>query len=422
MSVHKIPVLHTLDDVMQAFLAYAPVSMDGNYQLDRMRSLLDCLGNPQEQLRVVHIAGTSGKTSTAYFVRGMLEAAGRRTGLTVSPHISSFNERVQIDGVPLAEDRFVKYAHTFLEIVGQSGIEPTYFELAVGLAYWVFAREAVDYAVIETGLGGLYDGTNTVRRADKLCVITDIGLDHTEILGDTVAEIAAQKAGIIQPGNHVFAGRQADEITTVISRTARSQRATLHVVPDSSVPDELPAFQRHNWQLAAAVFAHIQQVDGLPVVPSVTYQAVAGQTPPGRWEVYERGGKTIILDGAHNPQKLQALYESLQARQIPATAVLANLVAAPEAKIRQSLAVIALFTTHLIVPEFNSGQDLKSRRSLPAADCAAYAAEASLNMADIVVQPDTQQALDALLARPEQTVVVTGSLYLVSAVRRLLLE
>lgn len=120
-----------------------------------MRQLMELLGNPQDSYAVIHVAGTSGKTSTAYFIRGLLQTAGKKTGLTVSPHIRSITERIQIDGRPISDELFVSYLNQLLEKVENSPLTPTYFELLVALAYLVFREEKVDYAVIETGLGGL---------------------------------------------------------------------------------------------------------------------------------------------------------------------------------------------------------------------------------------------------------------------------
>src|SRR5688572_622401 len=212
-------MIHTLADAETALRAYIPSApLKDRYTLDRMQALLAFLGDPQEKLRVVHIAGTSGKTSAAYFVRGLLQASGARTGLTISPHMVSLAERVQIAGAPVSDAAFVQYIHDFLPLVEKSGLQPSYFEIIIALAFWVFAHEDVDFAVIETGLGGLLDATNTVRRADKVCVITDIGLDHTDILGETIPEIAAQKAGIIQPGNIVVVQNQQSAALNVITK------------------------------------------------------------------------------------------------------------------------------------------------------------------------------------------------------------
>src|SRR6185503_853071 len=335
---------------------YSPTPLKEDYSLNRMRAFLDFLGDPQEKLRIVHVAGTSGKTSAAYFIRGLLQASGVRTGLTVSPHIVSVTERLQIDGAPVSDAAFVQYVTAFLPLVEQSGLRPSYFEIIIALAFWVFAREEIAIAVIETGLGGLLDATNTVRRADKVCVITDIGLDHTDILGETIPEIAAQKAGIIQQDNIVVVQDQSPEALDVITKTAAAKHAALHIA-HAATNVQLPPFQQRNFGVALAAYAQL----GDPKRTQKQIDAVALQTPPGRLEVYEAAGKTVILDGAHNAQKLQALHEALTARGVTKTAAMVNMAAAPHSKIDAALNVLREFVTHAIVPAFTIAQDFNNR-------------------------------------------------------------
>lgn len=407
--------LQTLEAATQAFLDFSPPSLKGSYKLDRMRQLMNYLGDPQEKVKIIHVAGTSGKTSTAYFIRNMLEAAGQRTGLTVSPHIVAINERVQIDGMPLEPARFLAYVNRFFELVSKTALQPTYFELLIALAFWVFVQEKVDYAVVETGLGGLLDGTNVVSRPDKLCVITDIGLDHTEILGETLAEIAAQKAGIIQPHNHVIVHQQTAEVMDVIVAAVQKQRAAITVVDGVQSGQNLPDFQQRNWALASAAFEYIKQRDNLTALTPVQFAEAARQTPPGRWEQYRYKDKLILLDGAHNPQKLQALCSSLESKGIHSAAVLANFAEAPTKKITDALAVLRPLATRLIIPDFKVGQDIKGRRSVPAEHLAEHARV--LGFTQVEVCPDMREALQRLLKADDKTLLITGSLYLVSLLR-----
>lgn len=409
-------MIRSIDEAMEALLAYSPADMRGKYQLDRMRALLAYLGNPQESYRTIHIAGTSGKTSTAYFVRGFLEAAEIKTGLTISPHIVAINERVQIGGEPLPEERFLGYLNEFFDLLEGTDLQPTYFELLIALAYRVFAKEGVEYAVVETGLGGLLDATNTIAREDKVCVITNIGLDHTDILGNTLPEIAAQKAGIIQPRNHVLARQQKPEVMKVFMDVARAKRAELELITTKEAPAILPEFQHQNWALARAAYRYVARRDNLPDLDDARCERVAHQTPPGRGEWYEYRDKTIILDGAHNPQKLQALLRSLSQKKIDSAAVLANFVESSDDKLIASVALLAPFASAWIVPEFSAGQDLKSRRSFAATRIVSQAGNSRVRAV-----PDTMLALEELLGRPEKTLLITGSLYLVSILRPRLL-
>ncbi len=410
----------SLEEATAAFLAYSPPGMKGKYTLERMVELMAFLGNPQEKVKVVHIAGTSGKTSTAYFIRALLEAAGKRTGLTVSPHIVAVNERLQIDGEPLNETSYLAYLNRFFALLQGTNIQPTYFELLIAFAYWVFAEEKLEYAVIETGLGGLLDGTNVVQRPDKVCVITDIGLDHTDILGETVEEIAAQKAGIIQHKNQVIMHAQSAEINAVFAARATEKQASLaYVKPQSQTVKTVSALQKRNWQLAFATFEYVRHRDALPVLSPDRVEWAALQTPPGRWEFYRYKDKTIILDGAHNPQKMELFARSLTQQGVKDAALMMNLMSAPEKKIQETVAIIAPFARHVIIPEFAAGQDLKSRHSVDGKELAAlFVAE------DVTAQlaGSVEAAVAMLLSRPEKTLIITGSLYLVSFARPYILK
>lgn len=407
--------IKTLDDAMQTLLQFSPEDMKGKYSLARIQALLKDLGSPQETFKAVHIAGTSGKTSTSYFIRGMLQAAGKRTGLTVSPHITAINERVQIDGQPLPEATFLQYLNTFLPLVEETKLQPTYFELLIAFAYWVFAKEKVDYAVIEVGLGGLLDATNTIQRKDKLCVISDIGLDHTEILGNKITEIAAQKAGIIQPENHVIVQSQDKEVIAVIQKRSASQNASLQLVDAMQTPSILPVFQRRNFALAKTTFMYLKDRDNLTDLGTSDYEDIAHETPPGRFEIYRINGKTLILDGAHNPQKMEMLVSTYQSKYSQPAAVLANLVSASEEKLVHTLSILQLISSVLIIPEFSAGQDLKSRHSVDLNTFEKLALNTGFT--HIEKQADIKKALDILLKQPEDILLITGSLYLVSLSR-----
>src|SRR5665213_595829 len=220
----------TFAEANKILSGFIPTEDTGVYNTDRIKMFMDYLGNPQDKLRVIHVAGTSGKTSTSYYVASLLQASGKKVGLTVSPHVDQVNDRLQINLVPLAEAEFCEVLVKFLEVVEKSGFDLTYFELLVALAYWEFERQKVDYAVVEVGLGGLLDGTNVVSSANKICVITDIGLDHITTLGDTLEKIATQKAGIIQEDNVVFAYAQVKEVNDVFITSTKAKHAKLHLL------------------------------------------------------------------------------------------------------------------------------------------------------------------------------------------------
>jgi dihydrofolate synthase/folylpolyglutamate synthase len=270
-------------------------------------------------------------------------------------------------------------------------------------------------AVLEVGIGGLRDRTNTLTRPDKVCLITDIGYDHTELLGETVEQIAAHKAGIIQPGNQVLVIEQDERVLKIVAEVARQRDATLEVVPPGDGPAELPPFQRRNLALARAAYPRL----GGPPLTAQALAAAALALPPGRMEEFTVGGTRVILDGAHNPQKLAALVDALRARGIDRLPVLASLLAAPVGKLRAALAELAPVADTLIVPEFAAVAQI-GKQTPPATDVAALARRAGIDRVSVVT--DARAGLDALLGLQEAVVLVTGSLYLVSAVREALAE
>jgi dihydrofolate synthase / folylpolyglutamate synthase len=197
--------------------------------LDPMRELARALGNPQDGLRFIHIAGTNGKGSTAAFCESCLRASGFRVGLYTSPHLVSVRERIQIDRQLISEDDFALGMETVrLAIEGMEDPATTYFEITTALALWYFAREKVDWVVWETGLGGRLDATNIVT--PEVCIITNIGLDHQQYLGSSLQEIAQEKAGIIKFGIPVVSAVEKGEAADVIRQRAKSEHAMLTLV------------------------------------------------------------------------------------------------------------------------------------------------------------------------------------------------
>lgn len=386
------------------------------YTLDRMRQLLQHLGDPQETIPVVHIAGTSGKTSTAYYTAALLQAAGRQVGLTVSPHVVAISDRVQINGAPLAEEEFCAKLTRYLEIVDASKLQPTYFELMIAFAFWVFAAKKVDTMVIEVGVGGLLDSTNVIRRSDKVCIITDIGLDHMSTLGNSLPEIAKQKAGIIQPQNAVFMHQQSTEIMTVIEMVAKRNSADLYVETRDRYDVPLSLFQRRNCNLAVAAVDYILARDGQSLDADMVSQA-ATTIIPGRMEELMINGRPIIIDGAHNPQKLQALRDTIRARYPhKKVTVLAAFVDHADVVERMigGFQELALLRPHIIATSFSGSEDWP-HHGAPAETVAAAAKAAAIHPVEVVSDPHA--AYTALLESSADVLVVTGSFYLLNHIR-----
>lgn len=408
--------IHTVAEaeaVLQKYVPKVATYTGDDMSLVRMWPLLELVGNPQDSLIAIHIAGTSGKTSTAYFVTHCLLAAGCSVGLTVSPHVDSITERLQINGAPIADSQFCSYLEEFLGIIESSDLEPSYFELLTVFELWVFAKEHLDYVVIETGMGGLYDATNVLTRTDKICVITDIGLDHTHILGDTIQEIAAQKAGIIHAGNQVHMHRQSSIVHEQIDKRSNVVGGvTVHIIEDDSnaTSSILPLYQQRNWKLAKFVCDSIAKRDGILLDPDFDPAQVI---VPGRMETHIlQDGTTLIMDGAHNDQKMRAFVGSFQ--QLYPESKAAILLALKEGK-EQTAVLDALkpIAAHIIITTFNTSQDLPAVSQDPKI-IQEYAQSIGIQTS---VEPDQAAAYSMLLQSPQDIRIVTGSFYLLGQIR-----
>lgn len=400
----EMPVLKTFADahaVLRTFYANAQT----RYTLDNMRTLMQYLNNPQEKVRVVHVAGTSGKTSTSYYVAALLKGAGLTVGLSVSPHVDQINERLQINGQPLPEAEFCRALTEFLAAIRDAPVQPSYFELLTAMAFWEYARRGMDVAVMEVGLGGLLDATNVISRPDKICLITDIGLDHTEILGDTLTEIAQQKAGIIQPGNQVFVYTQGPEVMAVLRPLGVHELG-----PEDQIKlADLPHFQQRNLGLARA---GAEALLARKITDTELAQAAA-TVVPARLEKFIFNGKTVLVDGSHNAQKMAAMLDGLQQLypgQKPAALV--AFVAGHNQRWQEAIGVLKDHTCQLLVTEFYSEKDYP-KHSVPAQQVVDFAGQGR-----VVKNP--ADALRQLLERPEELLLVTGSFYLLNHIRPLL--
>ncbi len=407
--------------VLKDFIPTPKEYDEARFSLGEMKRLLEFLDNPQKKFKAIHVAGTSGKTSTSYYIAGILKSAGKKVGLTVSPHVDEVNERVQIDLVPLAEAEFCKELSEFLELLDDSDIKPSYFAVIVAFAYWLFAKREVDYAVIEVGMGGLLDATNVDFNPDKICVITDIDLDHTEYLGSTLEAIASQKAGIIQPHNAVFSYKQPNEIMRVIKDVVLNQQAELHEIEAQSdkPPQNLPLFQQSNWYLAYSVVKFLARRDKL-VIPETKLAESTMVYIPARMETIKNDDKIIIIDGAHNSQKLGKLFQSIRDKY-PAQpiAALAGFVQTSGGRAFAGIKVITGFSDYIILTAFSGEQDTP-KESVNPDEIAAYCQQ--LGYEALEIEPDPVKALQKLLKRPEPILLITGSFYLLNHIRPELLK
>lgn len=411
--MRSINTFEQVNNILNGFIS--PPGTTRRYTLGGMVQLMGLLGNPQDSLKIIHVAGTSGKTSTSYYVASLLNAAGYKTGLTVSPHIDEVNERAQIDMAPLLEPEFCSEFSLFMEIIDNNNLKPTYFELLIAFSFWLFNKRGVDYAVVEVGIGGLLDSTNIVDRPDKVCVITDIGLDHIEILGDTINEIAMQKAGIIKAKNAVFMNAQSPDIMAVVSNQCVSVGAQLHVVNDSAHMSSLPLFQQRNFGLAQSVVEYILARDGHSSLSSQKTSTASEIVVPARMEEVSFQDKPLVLDGSHNEQKIGALVESMKNRFPDARINL--LVSFGETKrngVLASMKLLSQLGLDVVVTDY-SHNGASFKRAISADELAAIAKQAGFR--SITVQPDPKLAFDVFKNDIKGVGLVTGSFYLLNSVR-----
>ena len=303
--------------------------------LTNIRILCAALGNPQERLRCIHIAGTNGKGSTAHMLAAVLQTAGYRTGLYTSPHYRDFRERIKLDGALVPEDYVVDFVEQHQALIAD--VNPSFFEISVAMAFTYYAQQEVDWAVIEVGLGGRLDSTNIIL--PELCVITNISYDHQQFLGNTLASIAKEKAGIIKPGvpvvisesqretKPVFLAKAKEEYAPIIfadqafvvTERSRNLEHTTYVVQkgEETRYETLKVNVHGNYQ-SKNVQAVLQALEWLPEDVQIADEAIREGLAEvrektrflGRWQLLSRQPMTIC-DSAHNEAGLEAVAKEL---------------------------------------------------------------------------------------------------------------
>ena len=298
--------------------------------LQRIRELMEKLGNPQDGLRFVHVAGTNGKGSTCAMTESILRTAGYRSGLFTSPHIQRFHERMQVCGVPITDEELGTVTEQVRACVETMAEQPNEFEVITAVAFVYFARQKCDIVALEVGLGGEFDATNVIR-TPECAVITNIGLDHTALLGNTLEEIAHAKAGIIKERGDVVIYRDSPSVERVFEETCARLDARLHRadfdgirVRSSTISGQIfsaggyedlcmPLIGAHQLKNAAVVLAAVKvlQSRGWHIAESDVRGGLVRVKWPVRFEVVSRD-PLFIIDGGHNPQCLEAVTESLR--------------------------------------------------------------------------------------------------------------
>ncbi|WP_173101175.1 bifunctional folylpolyglutamate synthase/dihydrofolate synthase [Actinomadura verrucosospora] len=438
--------------------------------LDRIRDLVDVLGEPHRAYPVIHVAGTNGKSSTARLIESLLRERGLRTGLYTSPEMTTLRERIAIDGEPISEERFAEAFQDVLPYVqlidGKHEVRLSFFEVLTAMAFAAFADAPVDVAVVEVGMGGTWDATNVAD--GTVAVVTPIGLDHTRYLGDTIEEIAGEKAGIIKPGGVAVLSQQSVEAAEVLLRRVVETGAAVvregieYGVLDRDVAvggqmiglrglhgsyDEvfLPLFGEHQASNAATALAAVEAfASGAPTRGEVALEAATRIAPgeaflggeegqldpalvrsgfakaasPGRLEV-ARTGPTVLLDAAHNPAGMAATVATVT-ESFGFTRLVGVLAVAADKDVAGVLDQLEPVLAELVVSR-NS-----SPRSLPPEELAEIA-EGIFGPERVHVAERLDDAIDRAIGLAEETgeyrgagVLITGSVVTAGDARTLL--
>ena len=393
--------------------------------LESMRELLHRLGNPQNELKFIHISGTNGKGSVLAYLSTILTGAGYRTGRYISPTLFSYRERIQVDGEYIEKESLARHVTAIAaaaEEMQKAGLpSPTAFEMETALAFLYFKEKRCDIVTLEVGCGGLLDATNVITTT-VMEVIASISMDHTDLLGDTLAKIAAQKAGIIKPDTLVVSARQQEEAMQVIEDTCKEQHCALQAVDESKICDvrcgaEGQTFSYKVWENVTISLAGSYQIknaalalEGVEALRQLGYALSDQQVREGMAHTVWRGRfttlrrePTVIIDGAHNPAAARELKDSLE-RYFPDKTLYYVMGMFKDKDYAQVIDLTAPLARHIITVETPGNP-----RALPARELAEAVARVnpSVEWADSVAH-GVERAL--AMAGKEDAVIVFGSL------------
>ncbi len=393
--------------------------------LESMRELLHRLGDPQNELKFIHISGTNGKGSVLAYLSTILSGAGYRTGRYISPTLFSYRERIQVDGEYIEKESLACHVTAIAaaaEDMQKAGLpSPTVFEIETALAFLYFKEKRCDIVTLEVGCGGLLDATNVITTT-LMEVIASISMDHTDLLGDTLAKIAAQKAGIIKPDTMVVSAQQKSEAAQVIEDTCKEQHCTLQMVDESKISNvhygaEGQTFSYKEWENVAISLAGSYQLknaalalEGVAALRKLGYALSDQQVREGLLHTAWRGrfttlrrDPTVIIDGAHNPAAALELKESLE-RYFPGKTLYFVMGMFKDKDYAQVIDLTAPLARHIITVETPGNP-----RAMPARELAEAVGKVnpSVEWADSVAH-GVEKAL--AMAGKEDAVIVFGSL------------
>ena len=405
---------------------HSPKSAGIKYGIDRMKSIVNALGHPEKTFPIIHVAGTNGKGSTSAMLEAIYRANNYTTGLYTSPHLIHLGELIQVNRHPLTEDDIIGYTERLKPVAAALCNEepdnyPSFFELMTAMAFLHFAKTNVDIAIVETGVGGRLDATNVVD--PELSIITSISFDHTDLLGETLEKITMEKAGIIKPNKPVLFSRLPDISETLIKQVAQKKNSTVYSIreqfPDeTTLPETNLTGSCQRWNAAIAVCAVEILKKQFTIDPKKNYSALHTINWPGRWQTIQLADKTLILDATHNAEGAEILDENLnhlvqQTKRKPI--IIAGTTG--EARARSLMHVVGRYARelHLLAPKQPNATPTKFLEScLPA------------NHSKLVFHQTIQTLFPrrnvCTAGKPNDTIVITGSIYLIGEVLEQLTE
>lgn len=397
--------------------------------LERITELMKKLGDPQKQLRFIHVAGTNGKGSTCAMLASILTKAGYTTGLYTSPHLLRVNERMKINGVDISDEELIELAERVKPVTDWMEDEPTEFERITAMAFMYFQQRKCDVVVLEVGLGGRLDSTNVIDAPDA-AVITHIALEHTQILGDTLKKIAVEKAGIIKKNTPVALYGQSREVEQTVQKICTEKGGRLWVSDLKQLKVErcslngqnvsyrarqnlqlplLGEHQAYNMALTLDTVDLLVRKRGYHISDEAIREGLACVTWPGRLEVL-RESPVVLVDGAHNPDGVQQLATAMK-QYAPGQEVTFVMGVMADKDYMEMAGMVAPYARQFITvaPEYHRALDARSLRET---------IERELNV-PARCGGSVRQGLELALteSKPEDTIVIFGSLYQVGEVR-----
>ncbi len=395
------------------YLSEIPLWTRKKNTLDQVRDFLEALGNPDQALKIIHVAGTNGKGSVCADLTAVLLEAGYHVGTFVSPHLADVTERFLLDGKPVGEPLFeesFQAVRGIVEVMREKGYcHPTFFEFVFLMAMVMFKTQKPDYVILETGLGGRLDTTNVIRKP-LACVITSISLDHTQYLGNTIEQIAGEKSGIIKPGIPVIYDGTSEAAGAVIR--AQAQRLQAAAYPVTAADERLaPLFAAPYQAVNASLAAKTLQVLNLPGIDEkVVFEGLSHVSWPGRMEEVRPG---IWLDGAHNPGGIAAFIQAVKQQPDRGGEMHLLFAAVSDKDYRE---MIQMLMDGLPIARTTVVQ-LESSRGLKADTLAQLFREAGCPAVEAYGQ--VSQALEQALACKKEAdrLFVAGSLYLIGEIK-----